>query len=168
MRRWPEFCERTAASDGDLIFFGADTGKVVSDALGALRLKVGQDLKLAASGWRPLWVVDFPMFEWDAGGQALGSHASSVHQSGEPGLRRARGKSRRGDRQGLRPGAQRLGDRRRLGAYSHAGAAVRRVRPVGHLARGGAASSSASCSMRSSSVRRPTAASRSVWIGWRC
>jgi aspartyl-tRNA synthetase len=58
--------ERTGAGDGDLIFFGADTGKVVSDALGALRLKVGQDLKLVAPGWRPLWVVDFPMFEWDA------------------------------------------------------------------------------------------------------
>jgi aspartyl-tRNA synthetase len=58
--------ERTQAADGDLIFFGADTGKVVSDALGALRLKVGQDLKLVAPGWRPLWVVDFPMFEWDA------------------------------------------------------------------------------------------------------
>jgi len=58
--------ERTGAADGDLIFFGADTGKVVSDALGALRLKVGQDLKLVAAGWRPLWVVDFPMFEWDA------------------------------------------------------------------------------------------------------
>jgi aspartyl-tRNA synthetase len=58
--------ERTSARDGDLIFFGADTAKVVSDALGALRLKVGQDLGLAAPGWRPLWVVDFPMFEWDA------------------------------------------------------------------------------------------------------
>ena len=58
--------ERTGAADGDLIFFGADTGKVVSDALSALRLKVGQDLKLVAAGWRPLWVVDFPMFEWDA------------------------------------------------------------------------------------------------------
>jgi aspartyl-tRNA synthetase len=57
--------ERTAAVDGDLIFFGADSAKVVSDALGALRLKVGEDLKLVASGWRPLWVVDFPMFEWD-------------------------------------------------------------------------------------------------------
>jgi aspartyl-tRNA synthetase len=57
--------ERTSARDGDLIFFGADSGKVVSDALGALRLKVGHDLKLAASGWRPLWVVDFPMFEYD-------------------------------------------------------------------------------------------------------
>src|SRR6201996_5858316 len=58
--------QRTAAQDGDLIFFGADSGKVVSDALGALRLKVGQDMKLVAPGWRPLWVVDFPMFEWDA------------------------------------------------------------------------------------------------------
>jgi len=58
--------QRTGAGDGDLIFFGADSGKVVSDALGALRLKVGQDLKLVTAGWRPLWVVDFPMFEWDA------------------------------------------------------------------------------------------------------
>ena len=57
--------ERTSARDGDLIFVGADSSKVVSDALGALRLKVGQDLKLVASGWRPLWVVDFPMFEYD-------------------------------------------------------------------------------------------------------
>ena len=58
--------ERTGALDGDLVFFGADSAKVVSDALGALRLKVGQDLKLVESGWRPLWIVDFPMFEWDA------------------------------------------------------------------------------------------------------
>jgi aspartyl-tRNA synthetase len=61
--------ERTAAKDGDLIFFGADSAKIVSDALGALRLKVGNDLKLAVPGWRPLWVVDFPMFEWDADAQ---------------------------------------------------------------------------------------------------
>jgi aspartyl-tRNA synthetase len=58
--------ERTGAADNDLIFFGADRAKVVSDALGALRLKLGQDLKLTAEGWRPLWVIDFPMFEWDA------------------------------------------------------------------------------------------------------
>ena len=58
--------QRTGAQDGDLVFFGADSAKVVSDALGALRLKVGQDLGLVAPGWRPLWVVDFPMFEWDA------------------------------------------------------------------------------------------------------
>jgi aspartyl-tRNA synthetase len=56
---------RTQARAGDLIFFGADTAKVVNDALGALRLKVGQDLGLVEKGWRPLWVVDFPMFEWD-------------------------------------------------------------------------------------------------------
>jgi len=58
--------ERTGAADNDLVFFGADSAKVVSDALGALRLKIGQDLKLVQPGWRPLWVVDFPMFEWDA------------------------------------------------------------------------------------------------------
>ncbi|MGA7537667.1 MAG: aspartate--tRNA ligase [Steroidobacteraceae bacterium] len=57
--------ERTAAADNDLIFFGADTAKVVSDALGALRLKIGQDLKLVQAGWRPLWITDFPMFEWE-------------------------------------------------------------------------------------------------------
>ncbi|MGA2780150.1 MAG: aspartate--tRNA ligase [Steroidobacteraceae bacterium] len=57
--------QRTAAKDGDLIFFGADRAKIVSDALGALRLKLGMDLGLVAQGWRPLWVVDFPMFEWD-------------------------------------------------------------------------------------------------------
>ncbi len=58
--------ERTGAQDGDLIFFGADRAKVVNDAIGALRLKVGQDLGLVETGWRPLWVVNFPMFEWDA------------------------------------------------------------------------------------------------------
>ena len=57
---------RTGAVDGDLVFFGADRAKIVADALGALRLKVGHDLQLVAPGWRPLWVVDFPMFEWDA------------------------------------------------------------------------------------------------------
>src|SRR5579885_844286 len=57
--------ERTGAADGDIVFFGADTAKVVNDAIGALRIKVGQDLKLVQEGWRPLWVVDFPMFEWD-------------------------------------------------------------------------------------------------------
>ena len=57
--------ERSQAADNDVLFFGADSAKVVSDALGALRLKVGQDLQLLTGGWRPLWVIDFPMFEWD-------------------------------------------------------------------------------------------------------
>ena len=58
--------ERTGARSGDLIFFGADKGNVVSDALGALRLRVGADRGLVREGWAPLWVVDFPMFEKDA------------------------------------------------------------------------------------------------------
>jgi aspartyl-tRNA synthetase len=57
--------ERTGAADGDVIFFGADTAKVVSDALGALRIKLGADLGLTQEGWKALWVVDWPMFEWD-------------------------------------------------------------------------------------------------------
>jgi aspartyl-tRNA synthetase len=58
--------QRCGAATGDLIFFGADSKKVVNDALGALRLKLGHDLKLLVGEWRPLWVVDFPMFEYDA------------------------------------------------------------------------------------------------------
>ncbi|MDH5308605.1 MAG: aspartate--tRNA ligase [Gammaproteobacteria bacterium] len=57
--------ERCGAATGDVIFFGADKSRIVNDALGALRLKVGQDLGMVESGWRPLWVVDFPMFERD-------------------------------------------------------------------------------------------------------
>ena len=55
--------QRTGAKNGDLIFFGADKYKVVSNALGALRIKLGEDLNLYTSGWAPLWVIDFPMFE---------------------------------------------------------------------------------------------------------
>ena len=57
--------ERTGAKDGDLIFFGADKARVVNDALGALRVRVGEDRGLVADGWAPLWVIDFPMFEED-------------------------------------------------------------------------------------------------------
>jgi aspartyl-tRNA synthetase len=57
--------ERTGAQNGDLIFFGADRAKVVNESLGALRVKIGHERGLAEQGWRPLWVLDFPMFEWD-------------------------------------------------------------------------------------------------------
>jgi len=57
--------ERTGACDGDLIFFGADKAKIVNEALGALRVKIGHERGLAEAGWRPLWVLDFPMFGWD-------------------------------------------------------------------------------------------------------
>ncbi|OBX78434.1 aspartate--tRNA ligase [Moraxella atlantae] len=58
-----ELIKRTDAQNGDLIFFGADKAKVVNDAMGALRVKIGHDLNLATCEWAPLWVVDFPMFE---------------------------------------------------------------------------------------------------------
>jgi aspartyl-tRNA synthetase len=65
-----EILKRTSAANGDLIFFGADTSKIVNDSIGALRLKVGlsvlgKKLGVFTAGWKPLWVVDFPMFEHD-------------------------------------------------------------------------------------------------------
>ncbi|MBP6623177.1 MAG: aspartate--tRNA ligase, partial [Alcaligenes sp.] len=64
--------ERTGAQNGDLIFFGADKAKIVNDAIGALRIKIGhsefgKENGLFEAGWKPLWVVDFPMFEYDEG-----------------------------------------------------------------------------------------------------
>ncbi len=59
--------QRTGAADGDLIFFGADKARIVNEALGALRVKLGHDRGLVEHGWKPLWVIDFPMFEWDEG-----------------------------------------------------------------------------------------------------
>src|SRR5437773_2126086 len=61
--------ERTGAQNGDVIFFGADNANIVNAALGALRVKIGQDKKLVEKAWRPLWVLDFPMFEWDEEGK---------------------------------------------------------------------------------------------------
>ena len=61
--------ERTGAKNGDLIFFGADKAKVVNEALGALRAKIGHERGFAAKEWKPLWVLDFPMFEWDEEGK---------------------------------------------------------------------------------------------------
>lgn len=60
-----EILTRTQAKTGDTIFFGADKTKIVNESLGALRLKIGEDLKLTRPGWQPLWVINFPMFEWD-------------------------------------------------------------------------------------------------------
>ncbi|MGG2142352.1 aspartate--tRNA ligase [Symbiopectobacterium sp. RP] len=67
--------ERTAAEDGEILFFGADSAKVVTDALGALRLKLGRDLGLTnLASWKPLWVIDFPMFEDDGEGGLAAMH----------------------------------------------------------------------------------------------
>ena len=56
---------RVGAADGDLVFFGADSAKVVNESLGALRVKLGHDMGMVEDVWKPLWVVDFPMFEYD-------------------------------------------------------------------------------------------------------
>lgn len=66
--------QRLDAKNGDIIFFGADKSKVVSEALGALRIKVGLDLKLTTCEWAPLWVVDFPMFEQNDDGSVTALH----------------------------------------------------------------------------------------------
>lgn len=60
-----EILQRTGANDGDIIFFGADRAEIVNEALGALRVRLGHDRGLVEHGWRPLWVVDFPMFGRD-------------------------------------------------------------------------------------------------------
>ncbi|ENZ5478668.1 aspartyl-tRNA synthetase [Serratia marcescens BIDMC 44] len=66
---------RTAAQTGDILFFGADSVKIVTDAMGALRLKLGRDLALTQlDSWAPLWVVDFPMFEEDEEGGLAAMH----------------------------------------------------------------------------------------------
>ncbi|MEH6533832.1 MAG: aspartate--tRNA ligase [Photobacterium frigidiphilum] len=67
--------DRTQAETGDIIFFGADSKRVVTEALGALRLKLGEDLELTdKSVWKPLWVIDFPMFEEDGEGNLHAMH----------------------------------------------------------------------------------------------
>jgi aspartyl-tRNA synthetase len=57
--------QRVSAETGDLVFFGADKATIVNESLGALRVKLGHDLNIVERGWKPLWVVAFPMFEWD-------------------------------------------------------------------------------------------------------
>ncbi|MGH8645474.1 MAG: aspartate--tRNA ligase, partial [Gammaproteobacteria bacterium] len=56
---------RTGAQTGDLVFFGAGDARIVNESLGALRLRLGQDLNLMAKNWQPVWILDFPLFEWN-------------------------------------------------------------------------------------------------------
>lgn len=60
-----QILQRTQAHDGDLIFFGAGTQTVVNDSISALRVRIAHDLNLVAPGWHPVWIIDFPMFEYD-------------------------------------------------------------------------------------------------------
>ncbi len=69
-----ELMQRLQCADGDIVFFGADKARIVNEALGALRVKLGEDLKLYTRPWASLWVVDFPMFEEDARGELTPLH----------------------------------------------------------------------------------------------
>jgi aspartyl-tRNA synthetase len=62
---WASVMKKCGAQNGDLIFFGADKASIVNEAMGALRVKLGHDLNLIEGEWKPVWVVDFPMFDWD-------------------------------------------------------------------------------------------------------
>jgi len=81
-----EMIQRTGAQNGDLIFFGADRAKVVNDAIGALRVKIGhsefgRQHGLFTDGWKPLWVIDFPMFEYD---EEAGRYTAAHHPFTSP------------------------------------------------------------------------------------
>ncbi len=62
---WASVMQKTGAQNGDLIFFGADKASIVNEAMGALRVKIGHELNLQEGDWKPVWIVDFPMFDWD-------------------------------------------------------------------------------------------------------
>ena len=162
-----EVLARTGAQAGDLIFFAADKAKVVNDALGALRVKIGHSEFGRSRGlfddvWAPLWVVDFPMFEYDDEAQRWNAvhHPFTAPKDGhedlmdtDPGRLRL---------EGLRHGAQRLGTRRRLGAYPPRRRAEQGLRCAEDRAPRRRRRSSASCSMRCSTARRRTAGWRSA------
>lgn len=76
--------DRVGAVDGDIVFFGADKAKIVSEALGALRIKLGHDLNLLTCEWAPLWVVDFPMFEENDDGSLTAMHHPFTSPSCSP------------------------------------------------------------------------------------
>lgn len=76
--------DRVGAVDGDIVFFGADKAKIVSDALGALRIKIGGDLNLLTCEWAPMWVTDFPMFEENDDGSLTACHHPFTSPSCSP------------------------------------------------------------------------------------
>ena len=121
--------ERTGAVDGDLVFFGADRAKVVNDALGALRLKVGEDLKLATERLAAAVGSRFPDVRVRRGGEALGRRCIiRSPRRKNPDAAALKANPGRRARAGLRHGAQRQRSRRRFGAYPPPGIAVGGVR----------------------------------------
>jgi aspartyl-tRNA synthetase len=143
---------RTAAADGDLVFFGADKAHVVNDALGALRVKLGHDLSMVEAGWRPLWVVDFPMFEWDDKEKRW---TALHHPFTAPDLDSAKDLE-------AEPGTASSRAYDMVINGSEVGGGSIRI----HTAK--MQSNSAFCWKPSNTVVRPTGVSRSGWIAWSC
>jgi aspartyl-tRNA synthetase len=83
--------ERVGAADGDVIFFGADQARIVNDAMGALRNKLAEDLNLYRGTWAPLWVIDFPMFEFNRDDEHWDSlhHPFTAPQTSDPEMLKA-------------------------------------------------------------------------------
>ena len=147
--------ERTGAEDGDLIFFGADVARVVNDSLGALRVRLGRDEGLVRDGWEALWVVEFPMFEWDEREKRWSPlhHPFTAPATDDPEtLRFAPGDCLS---KGLRPRRQRPRARRRLGADPPPGDAAGRV--PGARDRGGGGGGEVRLPPRIAPVRVPAA-----------
>ena len=143
------------AQSGDILFFGAGPWKSASDFMGALRLKVAKDLSLVAKTWQPLWVTDFPMFEWDEEDQR---YVALHHPFTAPAVDGRRRTARRCKDRGLarlRHGAQRQRDRRRFDPHPSLGHAVGGVRLARHHPRGGGAE--VRLPARSAALRRPAA-----------
>jgi aspartyl-tRNA synthetase len=144
--------ERTGAKNGDLVFFGADKAKIVNEALGALRAKIGHERGFAEKSWKPLWVLEFQTLERDA---------PSVHRAGAGARRLACHRSGRRARDRARHGVERLGNRRRLGAYPPPGRAVQGVHRAGH--RCGGSRGEIRLPVESAAVRRAAARWHCVW-----
>ncbi len=159
--------DRTGAADGDLIFFGADKAKVVNESLAALRVKLGHDLDLLQGDWKPVWVVDFPMFEYD---EKDGRFYALHHPFTAPPWGRSTSWKPMPSWPCLAPTTSCSTARRSAGApsVSTGPTCSARCSSCWASARKKPARSSASCWTRWNTARRPTAASPSAWIAWSC
>ncbi len=156
--------ERTGAQNGDIIFFGADKEKIVNDALGALRSKIGHEKGYTnGKAWEPLWVVDFPMFEYDDEAKRWNACHHPFTAPKDEHLAMLESDPGQVPGQGLRPRAERFGDRRRLGAYPPGGGAVAGVPRAQH--RRGRSAAQVRLPARRAAIRRTAARRAGVRAG---
>ena len=148
--------ERTGAQNGDIIFFGADKAKIVNDALGALRSKIGHEKGYTnGKAWEPLWVVDFPMFEYDDEAKRWNACHHPFTAPKDEHLAHAGKRSGQVSGQGLRPRPERFRNRRRLGAYPQGRSAEQGVPRAQH--RRGRSATQVRLPARCAAIRRAAA-----------